>query len=588
MAGKIDLLLDELESLLSQEQGDLDRDTFVKLTQKLRAENEKLTFKFERASKEKNILSSLLTRTSNDLMEVSNKLKIRAEELSTLLQTIPTFIYFKDIRLSYILVNRAFEELVGLPSSEIIGKKLHDIFPGYNSESYTTHELEVLKTGVAVYDIEETFTKNGNQYWEKTNIAPIRNSENTIIGLIGISWDITDWKLHEVELTKAKELAEAGTQAKNEFIASVSHELRTPMNGILGLSEILKNTTLSTQQFDLLKGITTSAENLLILLNDVLDFSAIEAGKMEVDVKPFNLQKVLDDISLITKLKANEKSLDFQVETEPDLPVHLYGDAQRLRQIILNLTNNAVKFTEKGKISLSVKVEESAGKTALLRFDVADTGMGIPKSAIGSLFQVFSRVKSEKSTLIAGTGLGLSICKKLTDLMGGRIGVKSTIGKGSLFYFILPFLINEDVDLAEKTIPNVTDLSFHKKKVLVAEDNLINQRIIEFQLKKMGLEVDLVTNGQEAIGSYCKKEYDLIILDIQMPVMDGYQAAQKIRELEKSSALHTPIIALTANAMKGDRELYLSAGMDDYISKPFTFEVLSQTIEQVIDKPGQE
>jgi CheY-like chemotaxis protein len=218
----------------------------------------------------------------------------------------------------------------------------------------------------------------------------------------------------------------------------------------------------------------------------------------------------------------------------------------------------------------------------VLRFDVADTGIGIPEASMGSLFQVFSRLKQEKSKIIAGTGLGLSICKKLTHKMGGSIGVQSTEGKGSIFWFKLPFTIAEKA--AEKEIPHIlsADDSFHKKRVLVAEDNPINQRIIEFQLKKMGLEVDIVPNGKEAIAKYCSTNYDLIILDIQMPVMDGYQAAKKIRELEDASALHTPIIALTANAMKGDRELYISAGMDEYISKPFTYEILLKTINALL------
>ena len=440
----------------------------------------------------------------------------------------------------------------------------------------------MIGTGLAMYDIEEEIEHNDRKRWVNSNIAPIRSADNKIIGLIGISWDITDRKLHEEELRQAKELAEAGTSAKNEFIAGVSHEFRTPMNGILGLSEILRNSSLAPEQLDLLKGIISSAENLLVLLNDVLDFSAIEAGKMEMDYQPFMLDRVMEDISLVMKMKAREKSLGFDISIDDDVSNMLIGDSQRLRQILINLTNNAVKFTDHGKIDVHVsKVSQSENKTTL-KFDVVDSGMGIPPEALGSLFKVFSRVKQDKSKLIAGTGLGLSICKKLTDLMGGMIGVESTLGKGSLFWFSLPFtLSNQHKNQSPKPQP-AENSDFSKKLVLVAEDNAINQRIVNFQLQKMGFEVDLVGDGQQAFEKYHTKIYDLIILDIQMPVMDGYQVAKAIREEEKGTSRHSVIIALTANAMKGDRERYLNAGMDEYVSKPFSYETLQQVINNVL------
>jgi CheY-like chemotaxis protein len=400
--------------------------------------------------------------------------------------------------------------------------------------------------------------------------------------LIGISWDITDRKLHEEELRQSKELAEAGTQAKNEFIASISHEFRTPMNGILGLSEILKNTSLATDQMDLLKGIISSAENLLVLLNDVLDFSAIEAGKMEMDYQPFMLDRVMEDISLVMKMKAAEKSLGFDIFIDKNVSNLIIGDSQRLRQILINLTNNAVKFTDHGKIEVHVKQIDHTQNKATLRFEVVDSGIGIPPEALDSLFRVFSRVKQNKSKLIAGTGLGLSICKKLTDLMGGGIGVESTPGKGSMFWFSLPFTLSNLHKQRTIVAQPEETTNFLKKFVLVAEDNAINQRIVSFHLQKMGFGVDVVSDGKEALEKYLAGKYDLIILDIQMPVMDGYQAAKAIREAEKGTFRHVPIIALTANAMKGDRELYLAAGMDEYVSKPFTYEILQQAINGLL------
>ncbi len=582
MSDKILSIIDALSAIDTPEDFQRLRGQIIEDLKKINSEFDNLLFKSSRSVKEKNILASLLTRTSADLKKVSDDLKIRAEELSTLLTTIPAYVYFKDTSLTYLIVNQAFGELAGVPSHQITGKKIHEVFPDYQNADYLRMEASVIETGQALYDIEEEMEHNKRKRWVNSNIAPIRNAENMIVGLIGISWDITERKLHEEELKQSKELAEAGTMAKNEFIASISHEFRTPMNGILGLSEILKNSTLSAEQTELLNGIISSAENLLVLLNDVLDFSAIEAGKLEMDNQPFMLDRVMEDVSLFTNLKAEEKSISFSISVDEKVPNLLIGDSQRLRQILINLTNNAIKFTEKGKIDVLItRIGQSENK-ATLRFEVTDTGIGIPEEALGSLFRVFSRLKQNRSRLIAGTGLGLSICKKLTDLMGGMIGVESTPGKGSMFWFSLPFtLSNLQKNQPQQDMP-IKEAGFSKKSVLVAEDNPINQRIVNFQLKKMGFEVDVADDGQQAFEKYHGKNYDLIILDIQMPIMDGYQVAEAIRNEEKGTSRHSPIIALTANAMKGDRELYLDAGMDEYVSKPFTYETLQEAINKLL------
>ncbi|MEI6822220.1 MAG: response regulator [Bacteroidota bacterium] len=583
MLYKIQTLIDEISTIKSY-------DDFLKLKEslflelkKIGLENDKLNFKYERSNKEKNILSSLLTNTSADLKKVSDNLKIRAEELSIILDTIPAYIYFKDIHLKYVLVNRSFEDLLGLEPVDIIGKHLNDLLDTYHNDDYLNKERFVLETGKALYDLEEEVEINNTKHSLNTNIASIKNAEGVIIGIIGISLNITERKQNEKDLLQAKELAEAGTLAKNEFIASVSHEFRTPMNGILGLSEILRNTNLNNEQLDLLKGIISSADNLLVLLNDVLDFSAIEAGKMELDYHPFDLNKVLNEIDLVVNIKAKEKCLEFNIIKEDNLPETIIGDPSRLRQIIINLANNAVKFTENGKVNLIIKTIKNDNNNIVLKFDVADTGIGIPKEALNSLFQVFSRIKQEdKSKLIAGTGLGLSICKKLTDMMGGEIGVESTFSKGSLFWFTLPFVISNEKMTQIEMKPLEVIKSNAKKLILVVDDNQINQRIAKFNLQKMGFDVELASDGQEALQKYCTNNYDLIVLDIQMPVMDGYQVAKAIRDVENNTARHTPIIALTANAMKGDKEKYINAGMDDYISKPFTLETFSKVINNYL------
>ena len=572
-------LIDELQNIKSSEEFAGRRERIMEDLLRMKTEHEKLNFRYERLNKEKNILSSLLTRTSADLKKVSENLKIRAEELSAILATIPAYVFFKDRNLNYLLVNKGFAELVGIPAEQIKGRSVKDIFLNYNSSDYFVTEQRVIDSGTAMYNVEEEVEYNGRLRWVNTNLAPIRNAANEIIGLIGISWDITERKHFESDLMHSKELAEAGTMAKNEFIASISHEFRTPMNGIIGLAEILKITVLDEAQDDLLKGIVSSAENLLALVNDLLDFSAIEAGKMELDFHPFMLDRVLEDVFQVLNLKAREKSLGFSVIINEDVPKHLFGDSQRLRQIILNLTNNAVKFTEQGEIEIHIRLLNQAMDRALLRFEVKDTGIGIPPEAMNLLFKVFSRIKQKQHYLISGTGLGLSICKKLTDLMGGDIGVESVYGKGSTFWFTLPFeLSGPRLENPYKNQPAV-EVNYSGKKALVAEDNLINQKIVSFQLRRMGFEVELTDNGQAALEKFASMDFDLVILDIQMPILDGYQVAKAIRQQEKGTSAHLPIIALTANAMKGDRELYLEAGMDGYVSKPFTSEMLQQAIE---------
>ncbi|HNW74183.1 MAG TPA: ATP-binding protein [Bacteroidales bacterium] len=550
--------------------------------EKINTDYDRLKFKYERLNKEKNILNSLLNRTTIDLKKTSENLKIRAEELSTLLATIPAFIYFKDLQLRYVLINNSFTELVGLPYDQIIGKKVRDVFPGYDSDIYESKELEVLATGIALYDIEEMFDDGTRKRYGSTSIAPIRDSGGKIIGLVGVSRDITERKRHEAELRQAKEMAEAGTVAKNEFIASVSHEFRTPMNGILGLSEILRNTPLDQEQQELLRGISVSAENLLTLVNDVLDFSSIEAGKMELNFHPFLLSRVMEDIDLMIRHKVQEKALGFTIETAESVPDALCGDSKRLRQVLINLIQNALKFTEKGAIKVLIGVEQFTGNKVELRFEVRDTGIGIPEEALDSLFQVFSRVRQEKTKMIAGTGLGLSICKKITTMLGGSIGVKSKQGIGSGFWFILPFSLTSSGTEQAPGLPVKDTESFDGKTVLVAEDNLINQRVVAYQLHKMGFLIEMASDGIEAFEKYRENKYDLIILDIQMPGMDGYQVARAIREREQNGPVRSRIIALTANAMKGDRERYLEAGMNGYVTKPFTFEQLRESVSEVL------
>jgi len=550
--------------------------------QTLKVEMETATFKYQRSSKEKNIIYSLLNKTSQDLNQAVEALRIQAEELSTLLSAIPAFVYFKNTDHTYRLVNKTFEDFLGVKLNDIRGKTLNDLLPDYDCTDYINKEVMVLRTGKAMYNVEEIIKKGKKKVWVSTNIAPVKNINNKVIGLVGVSYNITDRKKNEIELQKAKELAEAGTKAKSEFLASVSHEIRTPMYGIIGMAEILNQTQLSNEQQKHLWAIESSADSLLSLINDVLDFSKIEAGKLDFEIINFKLANVLEDVENILKTRANEKGLDLKIICEPTTPEILRGDPNRLKQVILNLANNAVKFTEKGHVHIFIKVIQKNKNHVRLKFEVRDTGVGIPKKGRDRLFKEFSQIDASTTRKYGGTGLGLSISKLLTSMMNGNIGVKSIFGKGSTFWFTAEFA-NAAMEKKHSTNTHLMDqyqIDFMARvekdlSVLLVEDNKINQKIARFNLEKVGYTVDVAENGHDAVIRYKDGDYDLILMDVLMPIMNGIKATKHIRAIEayrnkkQGSKRHIPIVALTANAMKGDRDACIAAGMDAYISKPF-------------------
>ena len=552
------------------------KEEILEEAQSIERERQVLNFKFERLLKDKNVLNSLLKKTTEDLKNAVEALKTRAEELSILLSTIPALVYFKDNDLKYILVNKSFERFVNLPFYGIQGKKVEELIPEYKSNNYEEMELEVIQSGLPLYNIEESITKDNKQVWLTTNLAPYRDNEGEIIGLVGISWDITFRKNYENELQVAKEQAEEGTRAKSEFLANMSHEIRTPMNGIIGMAEILKQANLGEQEEENLDILISSTRSLLSLVNDILDISKIEAGKIELEIEDFEIRKLLKDIENITYIKAEEKALNYKTFINPDVPEFMKGDPSRLKQIILNLVNNAVKFTMKGQVHIYIDIVEESNNRLKLMVKVHDTGIGISDDGKKNLFQLFSQVDTSTTKNYGGTGLGLSIAKRLVMLMDGDIGMDSKMDKGSTFWFSAWF----DRSSRTVTIPEPLDQKpdydsqpMKELYILLAEDNEINQKIIQYSLINAGFRVDIARNGQEAIDMYHKNNYDLVLMDVQMPVLDGYEATAHIRDMERTilnANNHIPIIALTANAMKGDREKCLDAGMDEYLSKPFT------------------
>jgi len=628
--------------------------------------------------------------------------------LAMLMDTTPDGIYFKDAQGRFLRVNRALAARLGVADPhDAVGRTAFDFYADEFAVQAHAEDLAVVGSGTPLVDHEELeIWPDGRTSWVSTTKMPLRDREGRVIGTIGVSRDVTDRKRKEVELRQAREAAEAANRAKSEFLANMSHEIRTPMNGVLGMLELALDTALTPQQREYLAMARVSAESLLTIINDILDFSKIEARRLSLEAVPFSLHETVGDTMKVLGVRSQQKGIELAVGLSPDVPDALVGDPGRLRQILVNLVGNALKFTQQGEVAVEVAVAEAGDESVVLHFQVRDTGIGIPPEAQRKIFEAFAQAEQSTTRNYGGTGLGLTIAAQLVEMMAGRIWVESVVGKGSTFHFLAHFLraqapppkldparlrgrsvlvvddhatnrrylevllthwgmkvasadggpaalaavkeaaaarepfdlvlldghmpgmdgfmlaaevrklagvpqpalvmlasagLPEDLDKArdldipdylvkpvkrsellavllrvsgepprDATAPSkvVAPRPAGPLRVLLAEDNKVNQRLAVALLEKQGHTVVVAENGRQALALWQQLPFDLVLMDVQMPEMDGLEATAKIRELELELGGHTPIVALTAYAMKGDRERFLAAGMDGYLAKP--------------------
>jgi PAS domain S-box-containing protein len=506
-----------------------------------------------------------------------NARRVMAEELErqfallhALLDTIPNPIFYKGADSRFLGCNKAYEQVFGTRQADFVGKRVLDLdyLPEAERLTYQREDEAVIaKAGSVEREVSMVYA-DGRPRDTLYSVTGFRNHDGSPGGLIGLIVDITPLKEAERAAQQARAAAEAAASAKADFLANMSHEIRTPMNAIVGMTQLALQTELTPRQRNYLEKVESATRALLNIVNDILDFSKIEAGMLRIERIDFSLAEVLRQLTDLSAQKAADKGLPLRIEVAPEIPDSLRGDPLRLGQILLNLVGNALKFTERGEVTVRVRLLEAVGENLMVGFEVSDTGIGMSEAQQRGLFAPFSQADSSTTRKYGGTGLGLTICKRLVELMDGDIGVDSEAGHGSRFHFSLPLGRGVALAIVGRGAGH-PPISLHGRRVLLVEDNEINLELAEEILQAAGLRVDTAVHGGEAVERAAANTYDAILMDCQMPVMDGFEAARRIRELPlRPDQPHLPIIAMTASVLLGDRERCLAAGMDDHIAKP--------------------
>jgi len=520
--------------------------------------------------------------------EMSAELRQAKEEWELTFNSVPDLIAILNDRHQVMRVNRAMAERLGRKTEECAGMPCYEAIHGSSLPPEFCPHSRTMGDG-REHTVELRAERLEADYLVST--TPLLNLQGQMTGTVHVARDITERKRVEKELRRAKEAAEAATRAKSQFLANMSHELRTPMTGVLGMLDLVLSGNLDAEQKEYIEIARTSASSLIRILNDILDLTKIETDKFSLEENPFSLRKCMEDTVNLLLPSALSKGLDLNFTAADDVPVTVIGDQLRLSQVLTNLVGNSVKFTDKGSVDIRLAAGSSAadGKREIT-FSIADTGIGIPEDKRHLLFRSFSQVDDSHSRIYGGTGLGLAISRKIVDRMGGRITFASEEGKGSTFSCIIPFNEAEGVRVnlfapGKETTDLGTPRAAEKEKprLLVAEDDETIRHVLGLMLQRSNFEVDFAESGQKVVDMWENGKFDLILMDIQMPLMNGFEATTAIRERERTRGGHIPIIAMTAHALKKDEDMCLAAGMDSYISKPIDFKKSVQLLERFLN-----
>jgi PAS domain S-box-containing protein len=570
-------------------------------------------------------LSSLSDQLRSDNIAADVERTRLSDSLRLLLESAGEGIYGIDADGRCTFMNTAAAGALGVDVSHVMGELTHPLFHHNRADGSVIAFMDssIYKAlhggGSCRVATEVMWRSDGSSFPAEYSAFPIVDEAavtGEATGAVITFNDITERKRIEDDLAVAHAQAMEASRLKSEFLANMSHEIRTPMNGVIGMTGLLFTTTLNAEQREYAEAISQSAESLLTVINDILDFSKIEAGKIDIEVIDFDLRVVVEEAAKLVAPKADEKDLELAVMVDPQMSMSMRGDPGRIRQILINMLGNAVKFTDKGEVILRVRKESEHGASVGVRFEVADTGIGIDAAHQARLFESFIQADASTTRRFGGTGLGLAICKKLVERMGGQVGVVSEAGKGSTFWFTLTLetgtralggqapsrgalqdirvLVLDDNktnradESTEAAIPEGVRYSFaevaraSRARLLVVDDNPVNQRVAVRMLEKMGHVVDIADDGVGALAAMGRVKYDAVLMDCQMPVMDGFAATREVRRREGSSR-HTVIIAMTAGAMAGDQDKCLAAGMDAYLSKPVKADKLAAMVTRWTD-----
>jgi PAS domain S-box-containing protein len=552
----------------------------------------------------------LLLGERKELKRIEGMFANLRKDFLAIFDSVPAMIWYRNKEGIILRVNRSAAESVGMTVKELIGKNYYELF-SEGADAARKKDLAVIESGKSVLDEMRMYeTSKGQKRWALANRIPYFDKDGNIAGVIVFAQDITERKIAEDNLTAAKaeienvnrqlaasvdranmfaDEAVAANNSKSEFLANMSHEIRTPMNSIIGFSDLLAEEDLSAEQTKYVRTIRRSAQSLLSLINDILDFSKIEAGKLETETVACDIVSLVEDVMTLMEGQAKTKGLDFTVNHRGQIPECIYTDPVRVRQCLLNLVSNAIKFTNQGHVNININIEGT--QKEWFRIEVEDSGIGIAEDKLESIFESFSQAESNTAHKFGGTGLGLAITQRLIRLLGGTVKVQSQEGKGSVFSIVLPTgLDKKSSDTLEANVQ--TSISQNDKgktgklkysgRILVGEKETSSQLLMDLLLRKTGLEAEIVDNGQKVLEKALSKKYDLVIIDMQLPSIDGFEIARQLRA--KGSGI--PIIAITADVRKGMESKCIDAGCNEYLSKPISRKGLYDTIGKFLSTEG--